>query len=216
MKSLLEIAYPSFHHLNREIVVREHAYDSDFAITDWKSCTDCSDKTSYFYNQCYHKEVLKISTSEQVKVISLEDYFLQYSNKKEIVSGNICDYLLYGQDKIVFADLTCMRPFHIESHVVDGKQKEGKRAKVVKQINDSIERLKLCPAVSERIESYEEKVALFALRKKESAFDKLEEAQRSMTSFMRMTNEQTMSGITQQMNNGFSLVINEYPKPYKW
>ena len=216
MKRLLEIVYPSFHNLNREIVVHEHTYVSDFALTDWKSGTDCNNKTPYFYNQCYNKEVLKVSTSEEVKVISIEEYFQQYSNKKDIVCGNICDYLLYGCNKIIFADLTCMRPYHIESHIVNGKNKEGKRAKVIKQINDSIERLVMCPTISERMNLYKEKIALFALRKKESAFDYLEDSQRGMISFMRMTNEQIVLGITQQMRNGFNLVINEYPKPYQW
>lgn len=37
-----------------------------------------------------------------------------------------------------------------------------------------------------------------------------------MNSFMRMTNEQTKIGITQQMKNGFKLIVNEYPQAYQW
>lgn len=124
--------------------------------------------------------------------------------------------ILYGQNKIVFTDLTCIRPIYIESHIVEGKQKEGKRAKVFKQIKDSITRLSGCPKISERIASYNEKIALFALRKKESAFDNTDEVQKSMQSFMRMTNEQTTNSIAQPMGNGFTFTTNEYPQSYPW
>ena len=216
MKRLLEIVYPSFHHLNRSIVVNEDTYDSDFTVTDWKACTDCQNNTPYFYNQCYHQEVLKVSTTKEIKLISLENYFQQFSDKKEIVSGNTCDYLLYGQNKIVFTDLTCIRPNYIDSHIVEGKHKEGKRAQVFKQIKDSITRLSVCPEISEQIASYNEKIALFALRKKEFAFDHLDEGLKPMVSFMRMTNEQTKLGIAQQMEYGFKFITNEYPKSYQW
>ena len=216
MKRLLEIEYPSFHNLNRKVEVNEETYVSDFSITDWKACTDCQNFTPYFYRQCFHQEVLKVSTTEEIKLISLENYFQQFSNKKEITTGNTCDYLLYGQNKILFTDLTCMRPHYIESHIVEGKQKEGKRAKVFKQIKDSITRLSVCPEILERISSYNEKVALFALRRKESAFDNTDEGIKPMNSFMRMTNEQTTNGIAQQMENGFKFIINEYPRSYQW
>jgi hypothetical protein len=216
MKSLLEIEFPSFYNLNRKIIVNEEEYSSDFTVTDKKSCTDCKNKTPDSYNQCYDKIVLKVSTTEKVKLISLENYFQQYSNKKGIISGGTCDYLLYGQDKIVFAELTCCRPIYLYSRIVNGKLKEGKRSKVEKQIGDTIERLSVCPKISERIASYNEKIAIFSLRKKESAFDNTDEVIKPMNSFMRMTNEQTTNGIAQQMENGFKFIINEYPQSYQW
>ena len=213
MLTLLKKDFPDYYRLTRRILVECKTYVSDFSLTDWKSCNDCQSHTKYFYLQC-DKEVLRIATSKGINVINLEDYFQQYSDKKEIVSGGCCDLLLYEAEKVAFIDLTCTRPVYIDNHIVDKKFKEGKRPVAFKQLKDSIAKLSVCPTISTYLQKCIEKVAILALRKKEFAVELLPES--PMQSFMKMANEQSKSGMIQDMGNGFTFIVHEYPKVYNW
>ena len=149
-------------------------------------------------------------------MINLEKYFQQFANHKQIALGGNCDLLLYSQDKVAFIDLTCMRPEFLEAHLVDGKLKKGKRAIAYSQLLDSINKLSVVPNISDALQGRAEKVAILALRKKIFAFDEIPNKQEPMLSFFRMSNEQTKSGVTQDMGNGFVFLVNEYPNVYSW
>ncbi len=216
MLELLNKDFPKYYNLNRKVIVERQSYDSDFPLNDWKSCTDCQAKSYYFYRQCLVKEVIRIAVSQTIEVINIENYFQQYNDKQEIASGGCCDYLLYSNDKVAFIDLTCIRPKFIEEHLVDNRPNVGKRTVAYKQLKESISKLSVCPTIYSYFQNCVEKVAILALRKKEFVFDANRSPELYMQAFMKMASEQTKSGMIQDMDNGFSFIVNEYPNVYCW
>lgn len=216
MLALLNKDFPEYYNLNRKVVVEYQSYDSSFPLTDSKSCIDCQANSHYFYRQCYEKVVLNVAVSQRVDVISIENYFQQYNDKVEIASGGRCDFLLYSTDKVAFIDLTCSRPAFVEDHLVANRPKPGKRSIAFKQLKDSITKLSVCPAIDSFFQNCVEKVAILALRKKEFVFEVDSSPELHMQTFMKMSNEHARSGVIQDMGNGFSFIVYEYPNVYVW
>lgn len=216
MLALLNKDFPEYYNLNRRVIVDYQSYNSGFSLTDWKSCIDCQAKSYYFYRQCHEKVVLNVAVSQRVDVINIENYFQQYNDKVEIASGGRCDFLLYSTNKVAFIDLTCSRPTFLEDHLVANRVRPGKRPIAFKQLKDSITKLSVCPTIDSFFQNCVEKVAILALRKKEFVFEVDPSPELHMQTFMRMSNEQAKSGIIQDMGNGFSFIVNEYPNVYVW
>lgn len=216
MLELLLKDFPDHYKLIRKVGVENKSFDSNFSLTDLKSCVDCHNKTNYFYRQCMDQKVFSVSTNEKVDVINHEKYIQQYSDKSEIASGGCCDYLLSSTNKVAFVDLTCTRPSYIDGHRVGIEFREGKRSVAFKQLKDSIDRLSVCPTIYTHIQHCVKKDAILALRKKEFIFESEKSPETHMQSFMKMASEQSKYGIVQDMGNGFSFAVYEYPKVYIW
>ena len=218
MLTLLNKDFPEYYNLNRKVIVVNQLYNSDFPLTDWKSCAGCQVESYYFYRQCLDKEVFKVSIkgNEGIYVINHEKYVQQYSDKPGITFGGSCDYLLCSTNKVAFVDLTCSRPSYIEGRQVGSEFKEGKRSVAFKQLKDSIARLAVCPTIHTYLQNCVKKDAILALRKKEFVFDVDSSPELHMQAFMKMSSEQAKSGMIQDMGNGFSFIVNEYPNVYVW
>lgn len=203
MKDLIERAFSTY---NPNIRVSEDVKDSDFGLTDTKSCNDCWNNTRYFAESCDDKTVLNIHNTEKVRVICLEKVFQDCTNT-EAALGGCCDYLLYSNHKIAVTDLTCSRPEFITQGT-----KGGKRATAYQQMSDSIEKLQKFDSIADRINQMDSKVAIFAIRKKIFAVEGNEDSpQRSMKAFLQMNVNPAID-----MGNGFHFITQEYPQTYTW
>lgn len=167
-----------------------------FGLADEISCRDCSSLTRYFYVSCTDRIVLRVISNYDVHVVNLEKVF-QSSGNEDLMQGGCCDYLLYSDNRLVLADLSCSRPNYVEK----------KRATAYRQTSDSIDKLRLFHDMAEKIECFERRDAMLAVRKKEFALEHADHAVESMSSFLRMELSPRVD-----MGNGFFFSVFEYPR----
>lgn len=186
------------------IDLEEDVFSGYFNLTDSKSCNNC---INYFSRGC-NLVVVNIETGEDIHVINLEKIILD-AKKESLITGGLCDCLLYSDNKITLAEFTCCLPEYLENHTVNGEKNSGKRAKAYNQICNTIGKLRTFERINTKIDSYSSRVALFAYRVKETAF--LDKAAKAMISFFNMSQPRTVD-----MGNGFLFVRHPYPEVYKW
>jgi len=194
----------------KPISIPYESYSREFGLSDQKSCEDCKKNTRYFYNSCdTDKYFVSLHKSNVcVKSICLEDIFQKTGKIPELQKGGCCDLLLYSDNKVALVEMTCGRQKYVG----------GKRAKAYQQLRDSVCKLRKSDAISKKLDSYDERLALFSFRKKLFAVEKNysdDTVLLQMKSFSKMSDKLALNSST-DMNNGFVFQIQEYPKVKEW
>ncbi|HRM89869.1 MAG TPA: hypothetical protein PLK68_05335 [Thomasclavelia ramosa] len=218
MRDLLETELAASYGSQQMISVQEDTKSGLFGVNDPKACSDCINRTSYFYRSCEDKKVSKHKSKKLVKIICLEDVFQQFRNVPSLTKGGCCDILMYSDDKVVVMDMTCTRPEYLETHKKDGQEVEGKRDIVYRQIEDSVRKLRGCDVINTKLDSFTDRVAIFAVRKKIFAVEESEtDAAMGMKSYSKMSDDfSSKMGLHTDMGNGFFFIVQEYPKVFEW
>ncbi len=123
---------------------------------------------------------------------------------------------MYSEDKIAVMEMTCSKPQYIEPHIVNGKQKQGKRAHAYQQMYDSIKKLRHCDEINTKIDSYNDRVAIFSVRKKTSAEESSNAVAKQMNNFSKLSKQVSWMNYRTDMGNGFYFIIQEYNNEYQW
>lgn len=219
MKKYLEIDLAASYGCKHNIVVTEVCKIGEFGVTDVKSCTDCKSHSSYFYDSCDNRTVSLHSSVTTVRLISLEDVFQQFRDVPELSTGGCCDVLMYSDHKVVVMDMTCTRVEYLFSHTTEGNPIVGKRAVAYRQIEDSVRKLRGCVFISRKIDSFDERIAILAVRKKCFALEETADTivSTNMRSYSKMSDViKSLSGLRTNMGNGFAFVMQFYPDVFKW
>jgi hypothetical protein len=220
MRDLLETKLAASYGSQQKISVQEDTKSGLFGVNDPKACRDCENRTSYFYCSCEDKKVSMHKSEKPVKIIYLEDVFLQFRNVSSLTKGGCCDMLMYSDDKVVMMDMTCTRPEYVERHTQNGHEVEGKRDVVYRQIEDSVRKLRGCDVINTKLNSFTDRVAIFAVRKKIFAVEESEsetDAAMGMKSYSKMSDDfSSKMGLYTDMGNGFFFLVQEYPKVFEW
>ena len=149
----------------RNISIDEKIYIGQFGFSDWKSCGNC---INHFSRTCDHT-IFKVNSKRDVHALSLERIILD-TKDENLRKGGICDLIMYDEDKLTLAELTCSLPHYLEQHTTEGEQKEGKRPKAYRQLNNAIARRRSFDKLDKAIAGYRQREAIFACREKETAF----------------------------------------------
>ena len=192
--------------LGRNISIDEKIYIGQFGFSDWKSCGNC---INHFSRTCDHT-IFKVNSKRDVHALSLERIILD-TKDENLRKGGICDLIMYDEDKLTLAELTCSLPHYLEQHTTEGEQKEGKRPKAYRQLNNAIARLRSFDKLDKAIVGYSQREAIFACREKETAFLQEDKGAKAMQSFRRRPKPKETD-----MGNGFIFKRIDYPEVYEW
>jgi hypothetical protein len=104
-----------------------------------------------------------------IKLINIEKYITQYPPNSNAGKGKHCDLIMMpGNDTIrsefIFAELTRSKHNYIEPFTNSAGPQEGKRAKSVTQLTETIKKLVNVPAIQNRVNQYNKLTGLFAYR----------------------------------------------------
>lgn len=138
MKQLLEKDLPQAYGFTRQnITITTSTLSGTFSLND--RCTDCKTKLESLCNQ----ENILIEAKADVSLIYFEQYIEQFGDKT-LGKGKKCDYLLIDNPdikrKIAFCELTCAKEDTIEPDEQREHLPEGKRAKAISQLEQSVKR----------------------------------------------------------------------------
>ena len=212
MKELLERDFATSYGLNRQVKVEAETKSDSFGETDGKACNDCVLEK---FKGCKEKVVSWHHSDTSVEIIQLENFFRQFGNKPEIAGRGCCDRLMCTSKQIVVMDMTCCYSKYLDTHTIDGSDVIGKREKAYQQMAESIEKLKHCQSIDQELNSYKQRIALFAFRKKNTETES--DAEKGMKSFMKMYDDfASRTDLQTDMGNGFKFVIQEYPSVFEW
>lgn len=174
LKELFEASfYNTFHHKeNTILMVDERTAIGDFGLVDATACKGCkficSDKQE-------EREQLRIHGDQQVSIVSLDQIF---SYVREDV-GQICDYLLEGNESANLVEMTCSTTDYVK----------GKRIKARGQLYNTLSRLYSNPNVRSHMEKKALRYVVFSW--KETIPDNLEmnSVEASMKGMILMSDE---------------------------
>lgn len=213
MKDLLKNKFASSFGLTRNVEVDSRLNENISCFRDEIACADCNKKTNDSFSRCIEKYVFNVDFGDtnDVNIVELEKYFKQFSNVPRISSGNKCDLMLYNDSKCAFVELSCMNAMYIEDR--DGGEKPGKRTKAYQQLSNSIEKLRCCPDIAEKLESYKIKHAIFAYREKDGL--NVEDKMFNVIDAFNITDKISRLSVS-DMGYGFYFVKVKFPEKYIW
>lgn len=210
MKNLLLNNFLILHHKSvGSIPINEKFISGAVSLHDDIACRSC---IPFFANSC-EQEVLNLYSQDAVVLINIEEYL---DNLK--TTGRRCDYLLYDENKIMLADLTCSMEEYLHPHLMLGVMQQGKRLTARQQIEHTLELLAEEPEIVEYIDNKSSKIGLLAYRiKDEDLFaDIPKQLQELMTAWLAMENDLEMRKLRFPMSHGFSFEMIKYPNVYQW
>lgn len=180
----------------------------DFSLVDNRACSQCK---PFFHSSC-NNEVLKLHADNPVEIIEHEKLILDLKAEK----GGVCDYLISSDNKVLFIDLTCGMSQYLESHLVDGEAKEGKKAKSRKQTEMSINRLYEEQHLASHLDSFPNKVAMLGYRNIDDELfancsSKITSAEDASLSMMKHLQSRRLAT---PLSHGFNFVMIRYPDVY--
>ena len=180
---------------------------------DSKACSECEEQER---RVCEAKEVLKINHNRQIFKVELEKFFNQFNGLTLSSLKDKCDLMLYGQDNdhLVFCELTCTQSKYIEPYNNTKGHHEGKRAKAYKQLKSSISKLAAVPLIASRMNKYNHRTALFAVRQKEDTKQEDSLELSNIRRFTALTNS-IQQDAKSDIGNGFTFEIVKYPNIYR-
>ena len=215
IEELLRLRFPSDYGLDIEKVnVPLSTQSESFTLSDQKACSECkADRPER--EKCDEKTLkIKLATDETVTIVNFEKYLNQFGNRLEKYGTKRCDFLILDDNeshrKVAFCDLTCS-----DHRYVDGQT--GKRAKVVKQMKDSLESLLKVDVLNQYILTFQDKVFLFGWR--EFLISDTEPERNNPLSNMGTfcQTPSAMSGTLEyQPYKGFVFIQVKYPAEYQW
>ncbi len=210
MKDLLLNNSLILHHKSvGTISVNEKCISGAISLNDNIACCSC---IPFFVNSC-EKEVFNFYSHDAVVLINIEEYL---NNLK--MTGRRCDYLLYDENKIMLADLTCSMEEYLHPHLMLGEMQQGKRLTARQQIEHTLALLTEAPDIAEYINRKSIKIGLLAYRiKDEDLFaDIPKQMQDLLAAWLAMEKELEMRKIKFPMSHGFSFEMIKYPNVYQW
>lgn len=218
MRHLLTERLPNHYGIGKQIHVSEKVYTEQFSLSDASACSDC--KKIFAEKADCDKQVMNVRTSGQLHVVDFEAYIMQFDNTA-LETGERCDYLLYDEDEIgraiAFCDLTCSAEKHVEPNPSDSYPL-GKRFKAFEQMRNSLELLLDVDLLNVHVLTYQQKLALFGWREKETNAGTKDKAEKSMEVF-GITPASAAPIIytdTLVMGHGFVFVQVKYPVVFEW
>jgi hypothetical protein len=191
-------------------------YTDDFTLSDQSPCVKCL-VTKPERSSC-DRVVLSVSikNNESVHLIGWENII----NKLERVYSKRCDYILSGDRKVVFCELTCSASSRMDPFEDNNSPKIGKRAYAIEQIRQTIEFISLDEVLWMHIITRPMKIGIIGWRD----YNELEtaayknNAQQNMEMFMRTPSSEKLEIIARQVISGqeFSIHQVKYPRQYIW
>ena len=210
MKDLLFNYFLIRHHTSKgSVSVNEKYISGAVSLKDDIACRSC---IPFFANSC-EQEVLNFYSKDTVVLINIEEYL---NNLK--ITGRRCDYLLYDENKIMLADLTCSMEEYLHPHLMLGEMQQGKRLTARQQIEHTLALLIEVPEIEEYINSKSIKIGLLAYRiKDEDLFAGIpKQMQDLLATWLAMENDLEMRKLRFPMSHGFSFEMVKYPNVYQW
>lgn len=146
------------------ITLNMFTLSGNVALNDTARCTNCKTKQNHPCN----KQNMRINTgAATISVVDYEAYIKQF-NGKQLGRGKNCDYMLVddsGNDyKVAFCDLTCSLAENVEPDELRTKLPEGKRAKVMMQLEESVRRLTSKNATNAYLVRFQHRHCIFGWR----------------------------------------------------
>ena len=221
METLLEEDYIQYHKMTGTYVTYHTTGQGQLSFHDAKACRECKQKNVQICDGQTDKQVFIVNTIREIHEIEIENYFNQFGVGSSASPKERCDLLLYDEHKIVFADMYCGQEKYALSYVNLKGKHNGKIAKVRSQINSTINKLKEVPSIKTRIESYQIKVGIFAVRYKshhdESCLnEQRDKADDAMLTFLQPDKESNNPLMFSPLSSGFLFTTVTYPNSYSW
>lgn len=218
MRHLLIERLPQHYGISKHISLLDKVYKEQFSLSDPYACVSCKNKLTNRVD-C-DEQVMFIRTKEQLHLIDFEAYVRQFDNTTLEIKQH-CDYILYDENErgraIAFCDLTCSAEKHVEPNPSDSYPL-GKRFKAFEQMKCSLEFLLNVDLLNVHILTYQQKLALFGWREKETYAKTKDKAAVSMEMFR--TTPASIAPIiyteTFIMKHGFVFVQVKHPNVFEW
>lgn len=219
MRHLLTVRLPQHYGISKLISLSDKVYTEPFSLSDASTCFNC--KKTFTNKADCNEQVMLIKTNEQIHVVDFETYVKQFKNTALEIKQH-CDYLLYDENEsgraIAFCELTCSSKEHVEPNP-SGSYPLGKRFKAFEQMKNSLEfLLNVDYLLNVHILTYQQKLALFGWREKETFVETKDKAAESMEIFK--TTPASITPIiyteTMIMKHGFVFVQVKYPNVFEW
>lgn len=136
----------------------------DTSLSDTTRCANCKTKQRHPCNE----QNMRINTgTATITVVDHESYIKQF-NGTQLGRGKNCDYMLVddsGSDyKVALCDLTCSLAENVEPDELRTKLPEGKRAKVMVQLEESARRLTSKESTKAYLERFQHRHCIFGWR----------------------------------------------------
>jgi hypothetical protein len=164
IRKILLQKLPQAYGLCREKIYLEATVLTEDAISDTTRCANCKTKQ---VNQCNEQNLLIALGTAQVVKVNYESYIKQFNGTK-LGSGKNCDYLLVDDSgknyKVAFCELTCSMKENVEPDERRKNLPEGKRAKVMKQLEESVCRLVVKDEVKDYLKEFHHRHCIFGWR----------------------------------------------------
>lgn len=192
----------------------EYAVDSigRIELTDSASCHPARIREGSACDGNCNMTIMQIDAADTVSVIDFNGWLKNMPYQK-------CDYILFdtGIDRKRFAlcELTCSMSKYVDA--VNSNEKEGKRAKALRQMQSVWELIysDSNPSLSIFVHQFREKVAIFGWRERQMGHDN--KAMRNMGGFTRTPASRGVTVYPQhQFGNIFTFVQVKYPAVFKW
>lgn len=165
IQEILLHTLPQAYGLHREHIklnISELSGDETLSVT--RRCANCKTKLNH---QCNEQNMRINTNTATVTVVDHELYINQF-NGTQFGKGKNCDYLLVDDSgcnyKIALCELTCSLAENVEPNEKRTKLPEGKRAKVMAQLEESAHRLVTKDDTKTYVERFEHRHCIFGWR----------------------------------------------------
>lgn len=197
-------------------VVDNHSvvYHNDFELSDSGACADCLDKN-----------VSRVGCSQVVMNITLNNDLVTVFSWDKILRdinytiGKRCDYILSGENKIIFCELTCSESYVMNPYFNTRGQKNGKRAIAISQIFDTISLMTKHEVLWNNILTKHEKSGVIGWREYDGSSSVINnKASKNMQIFMKTPSSMSSQITSEQIVAGVKFQIHtiKYPTKYVW
>ena len=165
IRDILKTALPQAYHLQRgEVRLETTELTGCVSLKDTKRCGNCKTKQTHPCNEQNMQMDTGIATVTQV---DHEAYIRQFHGT-QLGRGKNCDYMLADDTgsnyKVAFCDLTCSLEKNVEPDEERRELPEGKRAKVMVQLEDSVRRWMAKEVGRFYLEGFRHRHCIFAWR----------------------------------------------------
>lgn len=133
----------------------------------FKDITRCANCKTKLTQPCNEENMLVSTGTATVMIVDHEEYIKQFAGT-QLGKGKKCDYLMVDDSganyKIAFCDLTCSKEVNVEPDTEREYLPEGKRAKVMLQLEESVKRFTDKATTKAYIQGFNKRHCLFGWR----------------------------------------------------
>ena len=176
------------------LLIEEREEVGDFSLLDTKACVGCKFVCS---ESPESREQLRVKSDKSVSIVNVEQVFGYV--KEEL--GEVCDYLLEGEDSSYFIEMTCSTTAYVTS----------KRVKARAQLYNTLDRLFTCPPVKTHIEKRAVRYVVFSWRDTSASDSVIDDVEQTMRDMTVMTDAVYSPDNESQFDFGFKLREIRYP-----